>query len=630
MRVLRAGWPRTTHSDGTTSSDGWGPAGIRRCARARMAGRSAGRGAARDARGHADGCKQRGERERHRRRGVDVDVDVVVVGAGFAGLYMLHRLRGLGVSTTVLEAGDDVGGTWYWNRYPGARCDIPTTDYTYSWDPELETGVDVVGEVRHAARDPALPQHVADKHDLRRDIRFGDAGARRRRGTTRRRRGRSRPAPATRSRCRWYVMATGCLSVPKELDIEGTDRFQGDVYFTSRWPHEGVDLTGKRVGVIGTGSSGIQSIPIMAQQAAEMVVFQRTPNFSIPARNGAAVAGAPRPDRRRPRGLPRGRQVVARRRADRAPVDRDRRDAHAEEQLAPPRGRLRRAASCSAILGVFADQATNKAANDIVAEFLRDKIRSIVERPRDRRGAVPEGPPVRHQAAVPRHRLLRDVQPAARPARRPAQDADHDRSPRPASRPPTRRSSSTSSCYATGFDAMTGAIVGVDITGDDGVTLKDKWAHGPTTYLGLTTTGFPNLFMITGPGSPSVLSNMAVSIEQHVDWIADQHRRPARRRASSASSRPRPPRPAGSSTSTTAPTSRSTRRPTRGTWAPTCPASRACSCPTSAASTATARSCDEVVEQEFLGFELAGPGRLAGQRRRHPPAAARRADGARR
>ena len=218
------------------------------------------------------------------------------------------------MSAIVLESGDDVGGTWYWNRYPGARCDVPTTDYTYSWDPELET--EWTWSEKYATQPEILRylQHVADKYDLRRDIRFST------RVTAATWDDATSTWTITTDRgdtitCRWYVMATGCLSMPKEVDIAGTDRFQGDVYFTSRWPHEGVDLTGKRVGVIGTGSSGIQSIPIMAKQASEMVVFQRTPNFSLPAHNGPAdpvrlaAIGADRATYRT------GRQVVARRRA---------------------------------------------------------------------------------------------------------------------------------------------------------------------------------------------------------------------------------------------------------------------------------------------------------------------------
>ena len=340
---------------------------------------------------------------------------------------MLQRLRGLGLSATVLEAGDDVGGTWYWNRYPGARCDIPTTDYTYSWDPELEYGLDVVGEVRHPARDPALPAarrrplRPAPRHPLL-DQRHGGGVGRRRVDVD----DHHRPA-ATASRCRWYVMATGCLSMPKEVDIAGTDRFQGEVYFTSRWPHEGVDLTGKRVGVIGTGSSGIQSIPIIAEQAVRDGRVPAHAELLDPGPQRPGRRRAPGQHRRRPRGLPRRRQVVARRRARSSRRSRRRRRCRRDEQRAALRGRLRRAASCSASSACSPTRPPTRRPTTSSPSFLRDKIRVDRRRPGDGRDAVPEGPPVRHQAAVPRHRLLRDVQPAPRHARRPAQDADqHD------------------------------------------------------------------------------------------------------------------------------------------------------------------------------------------------------------
>jgi cation diffusion facilitator CzcD-associated flavoprotein CzcO/acetyl esterase/lipase len=450
--------------------------------------------------------------------GAAPDVDVVVVGAGVAGLYMLQRLRGLGLSGTVLEAGLDVGGTWYWNRYPGARCDVPTTDYTYSWDPQLET--EWTWSEKYATQPEILKylQHVADRHDLRRDIRFSTAV----------KAAAWDDATSTWTittdggdtvTCRWYVMATGCLSMPKEVDIAGTDRFQGDVYFTSRWPHEGVDLTGKRVGVIGTGSSGIQSIPIMAQQASEFVVFQRTPNFSIPARNGPASAerladiAADRDAYRTAGKYSKGGVPLE------APVDTAAslpRDVQLERMEAGyASGEL------FGMLGVFADQAVNKEANDIVCEFLRDKIRSIVTDPETAETLCPQDHPFG--------------------TKRPCLDTGYyetfnlphvklvDLRKTPINTI-TETGIETSGerfefdviVFATGFDAMTGAIVGVDITGRDGTTLKDAWEHGPLTYLGLMTAGFPNLFMITGPGSPSVLSNMAVSIEQHVDWVADQ------------------------------------------------------------------------------------------------------------
>ena len=217
------------------------------------------------------------------------EVDVVVVGAGFSGLYLLHRLRQHGFSTKVVDAADDVGGTWYWNRYPGARCDIPSTDYSYSFDPELE--LEWTWSEKYATQPEILSylRHVADRYDLRRDIEFStriesaawDESASR---------WRLRTDRGKQVSCRFYVMASGCLSLPKAPDIEGADQFRGEVYFTSKWPHEQVDFTGKRVAVIGTGSSGIQSIPLIAAQAAQLIVFQRTANFSIPARNGPPSA----------------------------------------------------------------------------------------------------------------------------------------------------------------------------------------------------------------------------------------------------------------------------------------------------------------------------------------------------
>ncbi|MEX2627975.1 MAG: NAD(P)/FAD-dependent oxidoreductase, partial [Ilumatobacteraceae bacterium] len=217
--------------------------------------------------------------------GRDADVDVVVVGAGFSGLYMLHELRRLGFTGRVIEEAADVGGTWYWNRYPGARCDIPTTDYAYSFDPELEH--EWTWSEKYATQPEILRyiQYVADRYDLRRDITFEtrivsaewDDGASRWRVHT---------DGGETITCRHYVMASGCLSVPKQPDIEGADRFAGEVYVTGRWPHEGVDFTGKRVAVIGTGSSGIQSIPLIAEQASQLTVYQRTPNFTWPAHNG--------------------------------------------------------------------------------------------------------------------------------------------------------------------------------------------------------------------------------------------------------------------------------------------------------------------------------------------------------
>ncbi|MBO0729027.1 MAG: alpha/beta hydrolase fold domain-containing protein, partial [Acidimicrobiaceae bacterium] len=445
------------------------------------------------------------------------DVDVVVVGAGLAGLYQLHRLRELGFSTTVLEDADDVGGTWYWNRYPGARCDVPTTDYTYSFDPDLER--DWTWSEKYATQPEILRylQFVADRYDLRRDIQFSTRldAARWDEAASRWRLSTSRGEELS---CRYLVMATGCLSVPKHVDINGADRFQGDVYFTSRWPHEGVDFTGKRVGVIGTGSSGIQSIPLIAAQASELTVFQRTPNFSIPARNGPAS-----PERLA--------EIAADRKAYReagkwsrggVPVEPvEITGVAASEEVRRERFEAGyQTGELFGVLGCFADQGWNPVSNEIVAEGIRNKIRAIVKDPKTAEALCPKDHPFG--------------------TKRPCLDTNyyetynlpHVRLVDLRTDPITTITESgieTASdsftfdaiVYATGFDAMVGAIVAVDIAGRDGQKLKDKWAEGPSTYLGLTTVGFPNLFTITGPGSPSVLSNMSVSIEQHVDWISD-------------------------------------------------------------------------------------------------------------
>ena len=518
------------------------------------------------------------------------ELDVVVVGAGFAGLYMLHRLRQLGFSATVLESADDVGGTWYWNRYPGARCDIPTIDYTYRFDPELET--EWTWSEKYATQPEILRylQHVADKHDLRRDIQFstrvdvGDVGRRRvAAGTITTDHGDDCHVPLLRDGHRLPVAAEGrrhrrrralrrrgVLHEPLAARGRRLHRQAGRRHRHRVVGHP-VDPAHRRAG------RGARRCSSARRTSRSRPTTARPPAGAL----DAIAARSRRPTARRPSG-----HAVASRASRR-------RDRGAQLSAEEQRARFEEAWEAGelfAILGVVrrrADQPRRQRRSSPSSSA--SKIRVDRRRPGDGRDAVPHRPPVRHQAAVPRHQLLRHVQPAARPARRSAQAPDHDDHRDRHRHRSTSRSSSTRSCFATGFDAMTGAIVAVDITGRDGVTLKDKWAHGPTTYLGLTTVGFPNLFIITGPGSPSVLSNMTVSIEQHVDWVADCLDRPARPRASTRSSRPRPPRPAGCSTSTTAPTSRCTRRPTRGTWAPTCPASRGCSCRTSAASTRTAR-----------------------------------------
>jgi cation diffusion facilitator CzcD-associated flavoprotein CzcO/acetyl esterase/lipase len=447
---------------------------------------------------------------------VHEQVDAVVVGAGFSGLYMLYRLRQLGLSVKVLDSADDVGGTWYWNRYPGARCDIPTTDYAYSFDPELEK--EWTWSEKYATQPEILGylRFVADRYGLRSDIEFS-ATVTAARWDEQEERWQVTTGRGTEIRCRYYIMATGCLSVPKSPDIEGAGRFAGPVYFTSRWPHAGVDFTGQRVAVIGTGSSGIQSIPLIAGQASQLTVFQRTANFSIPAHNGPVPAGTlkrlaeDRDGYRHGARWSRGGIPVA-------PTDVI--GVTASEEVR--RERFEAAwelGELFGILNVFADQGVNPASNDIVAEMIREKIRIIVRDPETAEMLSPKG----HYFGTKRPCLdtgyfetynmphVRLVDLRKQPIVSITEDGIETAG---------ESFGFDAIVYATGFDAMTGPLVAANVAGRDGLSLTEKWAAGPSTYLGLMTAGFPNFFMLTGPGSPSVLSNMTVSIEQHVDWVA--------------------------------------------------------------------------------------------------------------
>jgi cation diffusion facilitator CzcD-associated flavoprotein CzcO/acetyl esterase/lipase len=445
------------------------------------------------------------------------DVDVVVGGAGFAGLYLLHRLRELGFSAKVMEAADDVGGTWYWNRYPGARCDIQSIDYSYSFDPELET--EWQWSERYATQPEILRylQHVADKHDLRRDIGFStriEAAVWDNDKTW----WAIRTGQGDEITCRHLVMATGCLSMPKTPDIAGHDRFPGEVYFTSSWPHEDVDFTGKRVAVIGTGSSGVQTIPLIAKQAAELTVFQRTPCYCIPAHNGPV----PRhwlTELERDRGAYReaARQSLFGVPIEPMPVGAL--QVSDEERQAHYEG-IWEAGELLGIAGAYADIITNPKSNETLCEFVRNKIRSIVNDPETAETLCPKDFHIGTKRPcldtnyyetynLPHVRLVDLRKHPIETITETGIDTTNE------------SLAFDAIVFATGFDAMTGALVGVDITGSNGVTLRDKWAHGPETYLGLMTAGFPNFFTVTGPGSPSVLSNMTVSIEQHVEWISN-------------------------------------------------------------------------------------------------------------
>lgn len=444
------------------------------------------------------------------------DVDLVIVGAGFAGMYMLHRARGLGLTARVFEAGTDVGGTWYWNRYPGARCDTESVEYSYSFDPDLQQEWEWTE--RYATQPEILryANHVADRFDLRRDItfetrvlaaHFDDVSSRWSVTTDR----------GDVLSARFVVMATGSLSSANLPHFDGLDEFAGRVLHTGRWPHEPIGFTGERVAVIGTGSSAIQSIPLIAQQAEHLTVFQRTPNYAIPAHNrplDPAEVGAIKSRYDDFRAA--NRQMTAAF-GSRWPsndvgalaVGDDERRRMLEERW--ELGGL-------PFLGAFNDILLDPGANEVVAEFVRDKIRAVVD------------DPVTADLLTPTNRIG---------CKRLCVDTDYFAT---FNRPnvelvdvhtePIERFTATgivaggreravdTVVLATGFDAMTGSLLRVDIRGRDGVALADAWAEGPVTYFGLQVPSFPNLFTVNGPGSPSVLTNMIVSIEHHVEWIA--------------------------------------------------------------------------------------------------------------
>jgi cyclohexanone monooxygenase len=443
--------------------------------------------------------------------------DVVVVGAGFAGLYMLHRLRGQGFSVRVYEQGGDVGGTWYWNRYPGARCDIESMQYSYSFSEELQQQWN--WSERYAPQPEILQyaNHVADRFDLRRDIQF-DTRVERAAFDESTNVWSVATSDGNTVTAKYVVLATGCLSNARVPDIKGLSSFEGKVYHTGHWPHEPVDFTGQRVGVIGTGSSAIQSVPLIAEQASQLTVFQRTANFSIPARN-AALTPEERdwfrsnyPEIRR-RAREESRNGIVQEVPDRGALDDGDNERRAKYEARWSRGGL-------TFMGVYNNLALDRAANDTAADFVREKIAEIVRDPQTARLLQPNNHPIGSK------RICIDSDYFATFNRANVTLVDIKSNPIEEILPHAVRTAAAdyevdALVLATGFDAMTGSVAKIDIVGRHGQTLNQKWAEGAKTYLGLMSAGFPNLFIITGPGSPSVLSNMIVSIEQHVDWIAD-------------------------------------------------------------------------------------------------------------
>ena len=450
----------------------------------------------------------------------DADVDVVIVGAGFAGIYMLIKARQLGLRARVIEAGPSVGGTWFWNRYPGARCDFPSVDYSYEFDDELQTSW------QWTERYPAQPDilaylnHVVDRHDLRRDIvlerRVTSAHLDETTGLWRV--AFSGGGERDEITGRYAVLAVGALSAPRIPDFPGLDSFQGEIHSTANWPTEPVSARGKRIAVLGTGSSGIQIIPELARDADQLLVLQRTPAFVVPARN-------------RPRDAAEHAAFVAERAAYRAKARAafqgvyhfDSAGPSALAASADERERLfeeRWAAGGGGITGSYDDILTNKASNDLLADFLRRKIAEAVDDPRVAAALMPTDYPVGSRRIVVGTDYYETYN-------LPQVELVNLRES------PIERVTPTGIVvggeerpidmlvFATGFDALTGAILAIDIQGRGGESMKDAWQAGPQTYLGLQVSGFPNLFVVAGPGSPSVMSNLVRSIEQHVDWIGD-------------------------------------------------------------------------------------------------------------
>src|SRR6185436_8956880 len=443
--------------------------------------------------------------------------DALVIGAGFSGLYQLYCLRDrLGLSVQVLEVAAGVGGTWYWNRYPGARCDSESHSYCYSFSEEL------MREWEWSERYPGPPEilrylnHVADRFDLKRDIRFNtrvtsahyDEKANLWRVTT---------DAGEVLTAQFLITAVGCLSSANIPDIAGHDSFAGHWYHTGQWPHEGVDFRGKRVGQIGTGSTGIQAAPVIAETAAHLTVFQRTANYSVPARNGPLTPEFLRYIKENTAEIRRVTQASVNGHpwfiSDRLALQTPPEERQALYEAAWETGGLRFRAA-------FRDLVTNKAANDTAAEFIRNKIREIVKDP----ATAAKLSDFDHPYAAKRPPIDTDyfetfnrdnvtlVDVRAEPIERITPNGIRTRD---AEYP------LDIIVFATGFDGMTGSLLRMDIRGRDGLPLAEAWKAGPQNYLGMQVAGFPNLFMVTGPGSPSVLCNMPVAIEQHVEWITD-------------------------------------------------------------------------------------------------------------
>ena len=456
-------------------------------------------------------------------RAIGTDFDAIVIGAGFAGLYALHRLRKSGYAVRILEAGSGVGGTWYWNRYPGARVDIESHEYSYSFDDELQQ------EWVWSERYPAQPElmrylnHVADRFGLRPDIQFNTR-------VTAARYDEDRAcwlietAAGERFSARFCVMATGLLAAPNKPEFPGLDSFKGRQFHTAQWPRETVDFTGRRVGVIGTGSSAVQSIPLIAEQAAHLTVFQRTPAFCIPANNRPNTPETDRALKARYAELRHieheisfGGFFLTNSRIE-LPTLTTYADATPEERLAEFERRYQSGGlNC---YSTYSDIVTNRQANEALGEFVRAKIRQRIKNPEIAEKLIPRGWPILTK------RLCADTNYYETYDRDNVTLVDVKETPIESFTPEGIRVDGTvylldDVVFATGFDALTGSLTRIDIRGRDGRSLKEEWAQGPQTFLGFMVEGFPNLFMMNGPGSPGAVFQPVLLGQFQGDWLAD-------------------------------------------------------------------------------------------------------------
>jgi len=444
------------------------------------------------------------------------ELDVIIVGAGFSGLYMLYKMRKMNLKALIIERASDAGGTWFWNRYPGARCDIESIEYSYSFSDELQQEWNWSNRYSDQSEILEYINYVVKKFNLKENIVFNTS---------------VKSATFDENLKNWTletdsksysskfcVMATGTLSSIKQPNFDGLENFKGDWYVTGEWPHEKIDFTSKKVAIIGTGSSAVQSIPVIAEEAKNLTVFQRSPNYTIPANN------RPLTEKELSNAKSNYDQIREKAKYTRAGIgynqfeERKLLDLSSEEIKKELSNRWKIGGQEIFTAG-FTDVGVNVEANKIVADFVKSKIKEIVKDPNVAELLSPED-------AIGCKRLCADTNYFETYNRENVKLIDLNSNPinsitENGILTNDKEFKFDSIIFATGFDAMTGALQAIDITGKNGKKLKQVWKDGPKSFLGLLINGFPNLFTITGPGSPSVLTNMMIAIEQHVEWISD-------------------------------------------------------------------------------------------------------------